>query len=83
VIGETVDELAHRSAEAARMVTTDDRGKLALVDQPRRRVEERDQQLTVLGLERPERGAHRLRRAGELLLDHAQHSALVLGHQTL
>ena len=78
VIGEPIDQFARGSAETARMVATNDGGELALVDQPGRCVEQRDQQLAVLGLERLERRAHRLRRGGELALDHIEHLARVL-----
>jgi hypothetical protein len=54
VIGEAIDQLAWRSAEASGVVASDGRGKLAFVDQPRRRVEQGDQQLAVLSLERLE-----------------------------
>lgn len=67
VVREPVDQLSHGAAETARMMTAYDGGQLALVDQSRRGVEERDEQLAVLWLERSERRAHRVRWTGELL----------------
>ena len=68
VVGEAVDQLARRSAETAGVVAADRGGQLALVDQAGRRVEQRDQQLSMLVLEGPERGPHRLGRPGQLIL---------------
>jgi hypothetical protein len=54
VISQAVDQLTRRTAETSSMVTTHGGGKLPLVDQPRRRIEQRDQQLAMLSLKRQE-----------------------------
>ena len=51
MISEAVDELARRPAEPAGVMAADGRGQVAVVDEPRRRVKQCDQQAPVLCLQ--------------------------------
>ncbi len=72
VVGQAVDQLVRRPAQPAGVVAAECLGQLAIVDQPGRRVEQRDQQRTVMLLERGKRRRHLLGWRGELLLDRAE-----------
>ena len=63
VVGEPVDEVDRRLRQPARRVAAQRGREVALGDRPGRRVEHRQQQLAVLGLERVVGGGHRRRSA--------------------
>ena len=69
VVAEAIEQLDRRFAQRAVVVTSQRVDELSLGHRTGRGVEHRDQQILVFGLERLERGGHRVGRIGQLAPD--------------